>query len=89
MKLLNRIIENSDTKINVLPECPVGPNKVLNSLCNIINTLFHRIWCREGINQYIGGIIIKPIKVLIQLREKLKMFDEGSNTENKLVIIFN
>jgi len=31
-KLLNRINLNKEIKIKVLPLCPVGPNRVLNSL---------------------------------------------------------
>jgi len=44
---------------------------------------------REGKNQYIDGIINNPINVLNQFNEILKIADEGSNTENKFVIIFN
>lgn len=89
MKLLNIISENSEIKIKVLPLCPVGPNRVLNSLWRVKRILFHRILYRDGINQNIEGIIINPMKVLIQLIDKLKILDEGSNTENKFVIIFN
>lgn len=66
----------------------VAPNKVLNSLCKVKIILFQIILWREGIIQNIEGIINNPIKVLNQFNEKF-MFVEGSNTENKLVIIFN
>lgn len=88
MKLLNIIIVNSEIKINVLPLCWVGPSRVLNSLCRVSIILFHIMMCREGINQNMGGISIRPIKVLVQFRDVLKILDEGSNTENRLVIIF-
>jgi hypothetical protein len=45
--------------------------------------------CREGINQKDIGIIKNPIKVLIQFNENEKIDVEGSNTENKFIIIFN
>lgn len=51
--------------------------------------MFQKIWYREGISQYVEGIIINPKKVLIQLIDKLKILEEGSNTENKFVIIFS
>lgn len=47
------------------------------------------IWYRDGMSQNIEGIIINPRKVLNQFKEKLKILEEGSNTENKLVIIFS
>jgi hypothetical protein len=57
-------------------------------LCNVVIIEFHKKWKREGINQYIDGIINRPKNVLIQFRDMLKMVVEGSKTENKLVIIF-
>lgn len=44
---------------------------------------------REGINQYIIGKNIIPNIVLSQLRDKLKIFVEGSKIENKFIIIFS
>lgn len=44
---------------------------------------------REGITQNDKGKIKKPKKVLIQLKEKLKIEEEGSNTEKRFIIIFN
>jgi hypothetical protein len=32
IKLLNKIIENNEIKINVVPLCPVVPKSILNSL---------------------------------------------------------
>lgn len=89
IKLLNKIIENKETKIKVLPLWPDGPNKVLNSLWRVNKIVFQKIVYREGINQYTEGINKIPKKVLIQFKDKLKILDEGSKTENKLVIIFN
>lgn len=80
---------NKLIKINVLPLNPLFPISVLNSLCRVINTEFHKYLIREGISQYAEGIIINPIKVLNQFSERLKIDVEGSNTENKFVIIFN
>lgn len=50
-KLLNKIIENKEININVLPLCPVVPNKVLNSLWRVNKILFQIILWREGIIQ--------------------------------------
>ncbi len=44
---------------------------------------------REGKNQYIIGKNIIPNIVLSQLRDKLKIFVEGSKIENKFIIIFS
>ena len=54
----------------------------------LIKYYFKIMWYRDGINQYIDGIINKPIKVLNQFKDKLNIEVEGSNTENKFVIIF-
>lgn len=43
---------------------------------------------RDGINQYIDGIIKIPIRDLNQFRDKWK-FVVGSKEENKFAIIFN
>lgn len=80
---------NKEIKMNVLPLCPEGPNKVLNSLCKVIKIFLHNKLNREGRNQKEHGIIIIPIKVLNQFKERLKIVVEGSKTENKFVIIFN
>ena len=84
-----KIYLNKETKIKDLPPCPVGPNRVLNSLCKVNKILFQIIWYREGINQKVLGINNSPINVLSQFNERLKIVVEGSNTENKLVIIFS
>lgn len=87
-KLFNMIIENSEMKMKVLPLWPFGARSVLNSLFKVRRILFHKIWWREGISQNMGGIRASPRKVLIQLRERPKMLEEGSKTENRFVIIF-
>ena len=43
---------------------------------------------RDGINQNDIGSINNPIIVLIQLMDKFKMLEDGSNVENRFVIIF-
>lgn len=75
--------------MNELPLWPDGPKSVLNSLCKVSKTLFQIMLNRDGINQKEHGIINKPIKVLNQFNERLKIVVEGSKTENKFVIIFN
>jgi hypothetical protein len=90
MKLLNRIIENNEMKIRVLPLLLLfSPRSVLNSLCSFFNNKFHIRYCREGINHILVGSNISPITVLIQLRGALWILVDGSNTENKFLIIFS
>jgi hypothetical protein len=50
-KLLNKIIEKREIKINALPVFPVGLNRVLNSLKRVIRILFQKILMRDGIIQ--------------------------------------
>jgi hypothetical protein len=75
--------------IKELPACPVGPNSVLNSLCKVNRILFQISEYRDGINQNAVGIKVNPRIVLIQFKERFITLVEGSNTENKFVIIFN
>lgn len=89
MKLLNKIKENAEIKIRVLPFIPVVPNRVLNSLCRVLVIRFHNTVIRVGINQNIIGIMIIAIIVDNQLIDKLNIDVDGSNTENRFVITFN
>lgn len=50
--------------------------------------LFQNKEIREGKNQKIIGKNKRPIIVLIQFKEKLKMLVDGSKIENKFIIIF-
>lgn len=89
-KLLNRIRENNDTNKKVLPLLIFfPPSKVLNSLCSFVNSVFHRVEYRDGINHILVGISSSPRKVLTQFKDKLKFLVDGSNTENRFLIIFN
>lgn len=67
----------------------LDPNKVLNSLCRVNKVLFHNSDHREGIAQNIIGRKRIPRKVESQLSGNDKMLEVGSNTENRLVIIFS
>lgn len=86
-KLLNTIRLNNETNIIVIPEC-CGPNKVLNSKCRVLVTFDHIRVHREGIAQKSDGINNIPKKVESQFIGRDKIVEVGSNTENKLVIIF-
>ena len=88
IKLLIKININKAIKGRVLPSDEVGPNNVLNSWNNFPTTKLIEITALLGIAQNIGVIINIIIVELIQLAE-IKIEDEGSNTENRLVIIFN
>jgi hypothetical protein len=87
-KLLNRIRENSEMNINVLPLI-LFPKRVLNSLWSFINNIFHIIVCCDGIVHILMGMNIIPINVLVQLIDVFIILVDGSNTENRFVIIFS
>lgn len=87
-KLLKRINENNEIKIKVVPFILLILRRILNSLCKVDVILIHMKLIREGINQNIVGKNISPNKDLIQFKDKLVLVD-GSNVENKFVIIFN
>jgi hypothetical protein len=86
-KLLNRIRQNSEMNISVLPFL-FSPSNVLNSLCKFVINVFQIMVCRDGINQILVGIIIIPRNVLAQLIERFMILVDGSNTENRLLVIF-
>ena len=86
-KLLNKIIENNEININVLP-LKGELIKILNSKWRVLIILNQSILYREGITQNIDGININPKKVLIQFKERLNIVVDGSNTLNRFVIIF-
>jgi hypothetical protein len=87
-ELLNRINENSEMKINVLPFSFL-PIRFLNSLCSFVSRIFHSIVYRDGVNHIVIGINITPRNVLVQLIDKLVGLVDGSNTENRFLIIFS
>lgn len=89
MKLLNKINENNEINMKVLPLWLNGPRSVLNSLCKVLIIIFQITIYREGINQKAIGIMITALKVLIQLIDKFRIFVEGSKVEKRFVIIFN
>jgi hypothetical protein len=87
-ELLNRINENNEMKINVLPFSFL-PIRFFNSLCNFVSRVFHSIVYRDGVNHILIGINITPRNVLIQLIDKFVGLVDGSNTENRFLIIFS
>lgn len=88
-KLLNKINLNKEINIKVVPLKLEIPNSVLNSLWRIINILFQNKKIREGINQNSKGKKRIPKIVLIQFKDKFKIFVDGSKIENKFIIIFS
>jgi len=87
-KLLNKMNENREMKISVLPFILLIFNRILNSLCNVDVTLIHIRLIRDGINQNILGRNKSPRSLLVQFSDKFVLV-AGSNVENKFVIIFN
>jgi hypothetical protein len=65
-ELLNKINENSEIKINVLP-FSILPIRVLNSLCNFVSRRFHNVLYREGVNHILIAINITPRNVLVSV----------------------
>jgi len=88
MKLLIKINIKRAINGSALPSDDVGPRSVLNSWNSLLVIKLMEIIILLGIDQKIGIIINIIITDLIQLAE-IKIEDEGSNTENRLVIIFN
>jgi hypothetical protein len=83
--LLNRININKVTNKSVNPLFSLRIN--LNSLCIVIIIFLTTKLYREGVIQYIVGIIIIPRSVLVQFNDILILL-AGSKVENKFVIIF-
>jgi len=83
-KLFNKIKVNRLVKKIVLPLNTGVLIKTLNSLCKSWFIRIHIIEIREGISQYIGGIIKIINKDLIQFKEKIIV--DGSKVENKFII---
>ena len=87
-KLLNRINENSEIKIRVLPFILLIFNNTLNSLWRVEVIFTHAKLIRDGISQNIDGRKIIPRVTLNQFNDKFVLV-AGSNVENRFVIIFN
>jgi hypothetical protein len=66
----------------------LSPSSVLNSLWSFINSIFHAIVCREGINHIVIGRNMIPRNVLVQLIDIFIILVDGSNTENRFTVIF-
>jgi hypothetical protein len=77
---------NRAAKGSVLPTNDVGPIKVLNSLWILFAIKLIVIKILVGVAQYKGVKIATKIKDLAQFKDT-PIIDEGSNTENRLVII--
>lgn len=75
--------------IKVVPLNLWIPINILNSLCKVWKILFQNNVIREGKNQKIIGKNNNPNIELIQLKEILKIFVDGSKIENKFIIIFS
>lgn len=85
-EFLNKIIVNKEINNKVFL-LSWDFSKILNSLFNIEKIFIQSIFIREGINHIEKGISENPKIVLIQLRENIGSVD-GSNDENRFVIIF-
>lgn len=86
--MLNKIIENREMKIRVLPFILLIFSRILNSLCSVDVILTHIKLIRDGINQNILGKNNKPRSTLDQFRDKLVLV-AGSKVEKRFLIIFN
>jgi hypothetical protein len=81
-KLLNRTNENIEMNIKVLPLI-LSPSSVLNSLRCFINSVFHVIVCREGLNNIFIEMNIIHKNVLVQFIDIFIIIVVGSNRENR------
>jgi hypothetical protein len=64
-----------------------GPKRFLNSECRVTHTYVINKVILLGINQNVGVNKIRNIIDLIQFMDEFNKDEDGSNTENKLVII--
>lgn len=88
--LFIRIIENNDVNIRVLPLLVFFVSRsVLSSSCIFFIVLFHAVLFRDGIVHILVGMVINPSIVLNQFIDVLNIFVDGSNTENRFLIIFS
>lgn len=86
-KLLVKINKKPEMKIVVDPLNADGPRRVLNSVCSFLVIVFITIVDLLLIAQKEGKIILIMVSDLSQLRGRLIIEDEGSNTEKRFVII--
>lgn len=88
MKLLDRIKKNTPKMRIDLPGAPWGPSRVLISLWIVLFTELINRLTGLGTTQKIGNKIRTRERLLIQFVVNT-IDDEGSNTENRLFIIFS
>lgn len=86
MKLLNRILLKREIKIIRLEKESLI--KILNSLKIKFINKNHLKEHREGVNQYVGGMVKKIIIEFIQLREMVWLVDGSKILKIFLLIIF-
>ena len=86
--MLKKINEKREINIKVVPLNLLIPKSVLNSLCRVKKIFCQKMIFREGISQNIRGKNKIPKVVLNQLKEKDKIFVEGSKIEKRFIIIF-
>lgn len=79
----------SEINIKVVPLKLWIPINILNSLWRVLKILFQKTIIRDGKNQKIIGKNKIPKNELIQFKDKLKIFVEGSKIEKRFIIIFN
>jgi len=79
---------NINKEINIIdpPLEEKGPKRVLNSLWSFSNPMLSIITILVGVAQNKGVKMVIKMTALIQFNG-IKIVEEGSNTENKLVII--
>jgi hypothetical protein len=85
MTLLNMMNRNRAINIMFIPRVF---SRSLNSLWSVCVKSGNIEPAREGASQYRAGIVVSPISRLSQLSWIDIIEEEGSNTENRLVIIF-
>lgn len=85
MVLFNMMNRNRVTNNMFVPLAFIS---ILNSLWRDPVSVGNNMFVREGESQNIEGITSRPIIELIQFNWRDIIEEEGSNTENRLVIIF-
>ena len=87
IKLLKITIKKIERRRIVLPGKACGPSKVFISKCRVVLILWKEINTGLGINQN-DGLIIRIKRNPLTQFGNMMIDEEGSNTENKLFIIF-
>ena len=89
-KLFVKIIRNSDVRMNEFPLFSFPFLRIVFiSWCSLFISNLIIILFRDGINQILVGINMRPMVVLVQFSGRLLISVVGSKIENRFLITFS